>query len=186
MPVESSTTSVVAALSVAVAVVGHVLVGGGPVPLGVVPSLAALAGVCWLLGEYLAGERLLTALVLAGVQLFVHVTLDATHAPMHQGMHGTADGMGMPSGIGGSLLMTVAHLTVLLAGVLAVSRAHHWVYRVLRILARFLPHLPTLTLVRRYAAVPSVVRQSPHLVQRRLSSNVSRRGPPGMRVLPVL
>ena len=77
MPVESSTTSVVAALSVVLAVVGHALVGGGTVPLGVLVPLAALAGVCWLLGEYLAGERLLTVLVLAGVQLFVHVTLDA-------------------------------------------------------------------------------------------------------------
>src|SRR6266516_744158 len=115
MPVESSTTSVAAALSVAVAVVGHVLIGGGPVPLGVVPPLVALVGVCWLLGEYLAGERLLTALVLAGVQLFVHVTLDASHQAMHSEMT-------MPRGIGGSLIMSAAHLTVLLAGVLAVSR----------------------------------------------------------------
>ena len=115
MPAESSTTSVVAALSVAVAVVGHALVGGGAVPLGVVPPLAALAGVCWLLGEYLAGERLLTVLVLAGVQLFVHVTLDAAHGPMHHGM-------AMPRGVGGSLMMTAAHLSVLLAGVLAISR----------------------------------------------------------------
>ena len=129
MPTESRTTSVVAALSVAVAVVGHVLVGGGGVPLGVVAPLAALAGVCWLLGEYLAGERLLTALVLAAVQLFVHVTLDS--ASMH-------DGMAMSPGVGSSLMMTGTHLSVLLAGVLAVSRARRWITRVVRIVARFL------------------------------------------------
>jgi hypothetical protein len=176
MPVESSTTSVVAALSVALAVVGHVLVGG-TVPLGVLPALAALAAVCWLLGEYLAGERLLTALVLAAVQLFVHVTLDAAHPSMH-------DMTAMPSGIGGSLVMTAAHLCVLLAGVLALTRAHRWVYRVF--LARFLPQLPGLTPVRRYAAVLLVVREPLGLVRRWLTSNVSRRGPPVARVIPVV
>ena len=164
----------VAALSVVVAMVGHVLAGGGPVPLGVVPPLLALMGVCWLLGEYLAGERLLSALVLTGVQLFVHVTLDAAHSG-HEGMH---------SGINGSLLMTAAHLAVLLAGVLAISQAHQWVHRVLRIFARLLPRLPVLILVRRYAAVLPAVPSSPRLVQRWLSSNVSRRGPPVTRVIP--
>jgi hypothetical protein len=177
MPVESSTTSVVAALSVVLAVGGHVLVGGGTVPLGVLPALAALAGVCGLIGEYLAGERLLTALVLAAVQLFVHVTLDAAHPSMH-------DMTAMPSGIGGSFLMSAAHLSVLLAGVLAITRAHRWVYRVL--VARFLPQLPVLTPVRRYATVLLVVPEPPRLVRRWLTSNVSRRGPPVVRVIPVL
>ncbi|MFD3403461.1 hypothetical protein ACFWUU_22445 [Kribbella sp. NPDC058693] len=174
MPTESRTTSVVAALSVAVAVVGHVLVGGGGVPLGVVPPLAALAGACWLLGEYLAGERLLTALVLAAVQLFVHVTLDS--ASMH-------DGMAMSPGIGGSLMMSATHLSILLAGVLAVSQAQRWVSRVVRILARFLPRLPVLYPVpgrtRRFVVVSSPVP----LAASWLESNVSRRGPPGVRVI---
>ncbi|MFC6162798.1 hypothetical protein [Kribbella jiaozuonensis] len=174
MPTESRTTSVVAALSVAVAVVGHVLVGGGGVPLDVVPPLAALAGACWLLGEYLAGERLLTALVLAAVQLFVHVTLDS--ASMH-------DGMAMSPGIGGSLMMSATHLSVLLAGVLAVSQAQRWVSRVVRIFARFLPRLPVLYPVpgrsRRFVVVSSPVR----LAASWLESNVSRRGPPGVRVI---
>jgi hypothetical protein len=162
MPVESSATSVVAALSVAVAVVGHALAGGGSVPFGVVPPLAALAGVCWLLGEYLAGERLLTALVLAAVQLFVHVTLDAAHPPMHHGMP-------MPSGIGGSLLMTAAHLSV---------------YRVLRILARFLPQLPVLHPVRRAVAALLALASAPRLLGAWLTSNVCLRGPPVTRVIP--
>ncbi|WP_432881249.1 hypothetical protein ACQPYH_36970 [Kribbella sp. CA-245084] len=177
MPTESRTTSVVAALSVAVAVVGHVLVGGGGVPLGVVPPLAALAGACWLLGEYLAGERLLTALVLAAVQLFVHVTLDS--ASMHDGMAMS----GMSPGVGSSLMMTATHLSVLLAGVLAVSQAHRWVMRVVRIFARFLPRLPVLhplpARTRRFVVVSSPVR----LAASWLDSNVSRRGPPGVRVI---
>jgi hypothetical protein len=177
MPTESRTTSVVAALSVAVAVVGHALVGGGGVPLGVVPPLAALAGVCWLLGEYLAGERLLTALVLAAVQLLVHVTLDS--ASMHDGH----DGMAMSPGIGGSLMMSATHLSVLLVGVLAVGQAQRWVSRVVRIFARFLPRLPVLYPVpgrtRRFVVVSSPVR----LAASWLESNVSRRGPPGVRVI---
>ena len=177
MPVESSTTSVVAALSVAVAVVGHVLVGG-PVPYGVVVPLAALAGVCWLLGEYLAGERLLTALVLAGVQLFVHVTLDAAH----QSIHGE---MTMPMGIGDSLLMTGAHLSVLLAGVLTISRTHRWVHRVLRIFARLLPRLPIVHVVPRIVFALPALSSPPRLVGAWLTSNVCLRGPPVARVIPV-
>jgi hypothetical protein len=174
MPTESRTTSVVAALSVAVAVVGHVLVGGDGVPLGVVPPLAALAGVCWLLGEYLAGERLLTALVLAAVQLFVHVTLDS--ASMH-------DGMAMSPGIRSSLMMSAAHLSVLLGGVLAVSQTTRWVSRVVRIFARFLPRLPVLHSVPGPTRVFVVVSSPVRLASSRLESNVSRRGPPGVRVI---
>ncbi|MFI7067781.1 hypothetical protein ACIBL3_42765 [Kribbella sp. NPDC050124] len=171
LPAESSTTSVVAALSVVVAMAGHVLAGGGPVPLGVVPPLLALMGVCWLLGEYLAGERLLSALVLSGVQLFVHVTLDASHSGhMHRG-------------ISGSLFMTATHLAALMVGVLAVSQAHRWVHRVVRIFARLLPRLPALVTVRRSAAVASVVLTAPRLMQRWLTANVSRRGPPVTRVI---
>lgn len=175
MPAESRATSGVAALSVVIAVVGHVLAGGGPVPLGVVTPLLALTGVCWLLGEYLAGERLLSALVLAGVQLFVHVTLDAAHTG-HEGMH---------RGLNGSLFMTAAHLAALLAGVLAISQAHRWIYRVLRIFARLLPVLPVLIPVRRGAAVLLAVPSQPRLLQRWLTANVSRRGPPLTRVIPV-
>ncbi len=175
MPAESRATSVVAALSVVIAVVGHVVAGGGPVPLGVVTPLLALTGVCWLLGEYLAGERLLTGLVLAGVQLFVHVTLDAAHTG-HEGMH---------RGINGSLVMTAAHLAALLAGVLAVSQAHQWVYRVQRIFARLLPQLPVLIPVRRCAAVLLAAPSKPRLLQRWLTANVSRRGPPVTRAIPV-
>ena len=175
MPAESRATSVVAALSVVVAVLGHVLAGGGPVALGVVAPLLALTGVCWLLGEYLAGERLLSGLVLACVQLFVHVTLDAAHTG-HETMH---------RGISSSLFMTAAHLAVLFAGVLAISRAHQWVHRVLRIFARLLPRLPVLIPVRRCAAVLLAERSTPRLLQRWLTANVSRRGPPLTRVIPV-
>ena len=172
MPTESRTTSAVAALSVAVAVLGHVLVGGGGVPLGVVPPLAALTGVCWLLGEYLAGGRLLTGMVLAGVQLFVHVTLDS--ATMHHGMS-----------IQGSLLMTGAHLGALLAGVLAIAQAHRWVHRVLRVFARLLPALPVLRPILLVTAVlGDFASWIP--VGSRLGSSVSGRGPPGVRVLPAV
>ncbi|NIK56881.1 hypothetical protein [Kribbella shirazensis] len=172
MPTECRTTSAVAALSVAVAVFGHVLVGGGGVPLGVVPPLAALTGVCWLLGEYLAGERVLTAMVLAGVQLFVHVTLDS--ATMHHGMS-----------LQGSLMMTGTHLGALLVGVLAIGRAHRWVHRVLRVFARLLPRLPVLRPILLVGAglgsfaswIPSGSRPG---------SSVSERGPPGVRVLPAV
>ncbi|MGY4768141.1 hypothetical protein ACXC9Q_14610 [Kribbella sp. CWNU-51] len=178
MPVESSTTSVVAALSVVLAVAGHALVGGGAVPFGVLVPLAALAGVCWLLGEYLAGERLLTVLVLAAVQLFVHVTLDAAHGPIdHE--------MAMPRGVSGSLFMTAAHLSVLLAGVLAISRAHRWVHRVLRVFDRFLPRLPVVQVVPRIASALLARTSPPRLAGAWLTSNVCRRGPPVVRVIPV-
>ncbi|WP_410785388.1 hypothetical protein [Kribbella sp. C-35] len=161
---ESRTTSAVAALSVAVAVVGHALVGGGGVPLGVVPPLVALAGVCWLLGEYLAGELLLTGLVLAGVQLFVHVALDSV--TMHHGMS-----------IASSLLMTATHLGALLAGVLAIGQAHRWVHRVRRVFARLLPELPVLRPLR-HVATASGIFSSWILIGSRLGTSTSGRGPP--------
>ncbi|MGZ0151317.1 hypothetical protein ACXJJ3_29980 [Kribbella sp. WER1] len=168
MATESRTTSAVAALSVVVAVFGHVLVGGGGVPLGVLPPLAALAGVCWLLGEYLAGERLLTGLVLAGVQLFVHVTLDS--ATMHHMMS-----------ITGSLVMTATHLGALLAGVLTISRAHRWLQRVRRVFARLLPELPVLRPVRLVRATAGVFASwTP--IGSPLGTSISGRGPPGVRV----
>jgi hypothetical protein len=179
MPTESRATSAVAALSVAVAVVGHVLTGGSSVPLGAVPPLGALAGVCWLLGEYLAGERLLTALVLACVQLLVHVTLASVDRPM-------AHDMAMPGGgMRGSLLMTGAHLGVLLAGVLAVSRAHRWFSGVARLFAWFFPELPVLRPVQSPAPlVPAA--PTPRLSRWWLASSVSRRGPPVVRVIPAV
>ncbi|MFF0343431.1 hypothetical protein [Kribbella sp. NPDC004875] len=175
MPTEGRATPVVAALSVAVAVLGHVLVGGGGVPLVVVPPLAALAAVCWLLGEHLAGEWLLTALVLATVQLFVHVTLDAS--TMHHGMS---------PGIGGGLLMTATHLGALLAGVLAISRAHRWVLRVRTVFARLLPELPVLRPVLPLASAVPDFRSPWTPTGARLGSSVSGRGPPGVRVLPAV
>jgi hypothetical protein len=169
---ESRTTSVVAALSVAVAVFGHALVGGGGVPLGVVPPLVALAGVCWLLGEYLAGELLLTGVVLAGVQLFVHVALDSV--TMHHGMSITS-----------SLMMTATHLGALLAGVLAIGQAHRWLHRVRRVFARLLPELPV-PRPTRHVATPSGFFTSWAPTGSRLGTSVSGRGPPGVRVLPAI
>lgn len=86
MHAESSATPVVAALSVVVAVAGHAL-AGGTVALQLVSPLLALTAVCWLLGEYLAGERALAVVVLAAIQLFVHITLDAAHEPMAMPTH---------------------------------------------------------------------------------------------------
>jgi hypothetical protein len=91
----------------------------------------------------------------------------------------------MHRGINGSLLMTATHLAALFAGVLVVSQAHQWVYRVLRIFARLLPRLPMLVPVRRSAPGAPVVPSPPRLVRRWLTSNVSRRGPPVIRVIPV-
>lgn len=194
MRAETSATSAVVTLSVAVAVVGHVLAGGSA-SLAVVPQLLALAAICWLLGEFLAGRRWLSVVVLAGVQLFVHVTLDSAHpapaAPMHDmAGHEHMAGMSMPAatdtaaapmhtGITDALTMTAAHLAVLLAGVALIGSTHRWVQRVLRILARLVPQLPAAVIplpgVR--AARPGVPER-PQLTQRRLTSNVSRRGPP--------
>ncbi|MFC9690074.1 hypothetical protein ACFTSF_16130 [Kribbella sp. NPDC056951] len=175
MRAQAGTTSVIAALSVVVAAVGHVLAGGGPIPLAVVAPLLALTGVCWLLGEYLADEPVLVAVVLAGVQLFVHVTLDSVHHPMP-----------MSSGMGGSVLMTFTHLAALSAGVLAVGRAHEWGRRVAGILARLWPVVPVVTVVRPVSAVQVVVSSTPRIVRRWVGSNVSRRGPPLVGVDPVL
>lgn len=179
MATESSATPVVAALSVVVAVAGHVL-AGGVLPLWAVSPLLALTLVCWLLGEYLAGERLLTVLVLGGIQLFVHVTLDSAHPMAH-------DSMAMPhQGVGGSLLMTAAHLSVLLAGVLAISRAHRWVYRVLRIFARLIPQLPAVHPVSLSAPTLPAPATPPRLIGAWLTSNVCLRGPPVVRVIPAV
>lgn len=195
---ETSATSAVVTLSVAVAVIGHVLAGGGQVPFAVVPQLIALAAVCWLLGAYLAGRRWLSVAVLAGVQLAVHLTLDSTHREppvvMPAGHHHHAHDMPMPAelpgqamheGFTGAVTMAAAHLLVILAGVVLLDRTHQWAARVLRILARLVPELPAGLI-----AVPAVGRplngvpELPRVVRRWSSSNVSRRGPPGVRVLP--
>lgn len=177
MRAEAGTTSAVAALSVVVAAVGHVLAGGGPVPLALVAPLLGLMGVCWLLGEYLADEPALVVLVLAGVQLFVHVTLDAAHAD---------HSMAMSSGVGASVLMTFTHLAALGLGVLAVGRAHEWGRRVAGILARLWPVVPSITVVRPLSAVLVAGEAAPRIVRRWVGSNVSRRGPPVVRMDPVL
>lgn len=87
MRAETSATSAVAALSVAVAAVGHTLVAGGPVPTSSLVPLTALAGACWLLGDHLAGRLRMSVAVLAGVQVVVHLTLGAT--PHHNATTGT-------------------------------------------------------------------------------------------------
>lgn len=204
-------TSVVATVSVAVAVLGHALAGGA-VALSVVPQLLALAGACWILGDQLAGRREWAAVMLAGVQLYVHLALGATAheepAPVPQGlaehnhqhhptMHHPPTAMAeMPAatgnpalheGLSGALTMTAAHLLALLAGVVLIDRAHQWTRRVVRILARLVPRVPApgiqrITPVRGLGHVP----HAPRLVRRWLSSNISRRGPPGVRGLPAL
>jgi len=184
---------VVATLSVAVAVAGHVLAGGSA-SLASVPQLLAIAAVCWLVGEFVAGRRLLSIGLLAGAQLLVHLTLDSTHAaPMpasHSSMHGHhhAPGMTMPqpaapvqSGLTDALTMTAAHLLVLLASVALISGAHRWVQRVLRILARLVPRLPAPASAVPAVGTPLAGAEQPQRAERWLSSNVSRRGPPSLR-----
>jgi hypothetical protein len=194
---ETSATSAVVTLSVAVGVAGHVLVSGGSVALAVVPQLLALAGACWLLGEFLAGRRALTVGVLAGIQLAVHVALNATHeepvavAHVHEMSMDMPMDMPMPEATGsamhatftGALAMAATHLLALLAGVFVIGRAHGWATRVLRILARLIPELPAALIVvpamgRLLTAVPA-----PPRTQRWLNSNGSRRGPPVGHVL---
>jgi hypothetical protein len=177
MPTESRATSAVAALSVVVAVVGHVLAGGMAPPLWMVSPLLALTAVCWLLGEYLAGERLLSMLVLACIQLFVHVTLDAVHPA--GGMHDAA----MSSGLAGSVWMAAAHLSVLLAGVAVLGRVHRFLSRVVRLVARLLPVLPVLGAVPALRPVFVVPPVPPRFSGAGLSSCVSLRGPPGVRAI---
>ncbi|MEU4395427.1 hypothetical protein [Kribbella sp. NPDC023855] len=94
---------------------------------------------------------------------------------------------GMHDGVFGAVGMSVAHLVVLLAGVLLVGSTHRWVQRVLGILARLAPQLPVPAV-----AIPGVraallgVPEQPRLTQRWLTSGVSRRGPPQYRVLAAL
>lgn len=188
---ESCTTSVVATLSVAVAVVGHVLAEGSA-SLAVVPQLLTIAAVCWLVGEFVAGRRLLSIGLLAGAQLLVHLTLDSTHAAptsaSQSSMHGHhhAPGMTMPQpaapvhpGLTDALTMTAAHLLVLLASVALIGGTHRWVQRVLRVLARLVPQLPAPAAAIPMADVPlAVVPEQPRRAERWLTSSVSRRGPP--------
>jgi hypothetical protein len=191
-------------LSVAVAMGGHWLVAGGSVPLAVLPPLAALAGACWLLGESLAGRRLVSIAVLAAVQLFVHLALDSTRhdaqaMEMPAGHSHMDDSMSMPmpmpmpmsatdpagqGGVTDALVMTVSHLLALLTAVALLGRAHQWMQRIRRILARLVPELPAglvpvPTVGRLLAVVPGRVP----VAQRWLPSNVSRRGPPLIAVL---
>jgi hypothetical protein len=197
---ETSATSAVVTLSVAVAMGGHWLVAGGSVPLAVLPQLAALAGACWLLGELLAGRRLASVAVLAAVQLFVHLALDSTlhdaqamempagHSDVHDSM---ATPMPMPAtdaaghgGITDALTMTASHLLALLTAVALLGRAHQWTRRIRRILARLVPELPAgLVPVPAVGRLVAVVPGRVPVGQRWLPSNVSRRGPPSIAVL---
>jgi hypothetical protein len=118
------------------------------------------------------------------------------HAAMgHSAMHDMA-GMSMPepmatepatavhNGLSDALMMSAAHLLVLLLGVALVTQTHRWVLRVVRILARLVPQLPA-----RPVALPGVravlvgVPEVPRATQRWLVSSVSRRGPPVCGVL---
>lgn len=235
MRAETSATSAITALSVAVAAVGHALAGGS-VTLAVLPQLVVLAALGWSLGEHLSGRRILSLTTLATLQLTAHLTLDTTHpasapaptptdhaamghaataadqsaAADHAAMgHGAGEmaGMlhgggsavpgvgeaaggfaaGMHDGVGGAVAMSAAHLLVLLAGVVLVGSTHRWVQRVLRILARLVPHLPepAVAIPGVRAALPGVPEQ-PRLTQRWLTSGVSRRGPPQYRALSAL
>ncbi|HEY0693527.1 MAG TPA: hypothetical protein VGD71_31365 [Kribbella sp.] len=193
---ETSATSALVTLSVAVAMGGHWLVAGGSVPLAVLPQLAALAGACCLLGEFLAGRRVLSVAVLAAVQLFVHVALDSSdhnaqamempagHSHMHDSM---AMQMPMPTRQGGitdALSMTASHLLALLTAVALLGRAHQWTQRIRRILARLVPELPAgLVPVPTVGRLLAVVQGGVPVAQRWLPSNVSRRGPPLTAVL---
>lgn len=178
---------------------GHWLVAGGSVPLAVLPQLAALAGVCWLLGEFLAGRRLVSVAVLAAVQLFVHLALGSSgHAQameMPAGHSDLHDSMPMPmpmpasepvgqGGITDALTMTASHLLALLSAVALLGRAHEWMQRIRRILARLVPELPAgLVPVPAVGRLVAVVPGRVPVGQRWLPSNVSRRGPPSIAVL---
>jgi hypothetical protein len=170
----------------------------GRFPLAVLPQLAALGGACWLLGEFLAGRRLASVAVLAAVQLFVHLALDSTSAQtmeMPAGRSHMQDSMAMPmpmpatepaghGGITDALTMTASHLLALLTAVALLGRAHQWMQRIRRILARLVPELPAAlvpvpTVGRLLAVVPGRMPAA----QRWLPSNVSRRGPPLIAVL---
>jgi hypothetical protein len=196
---EASATSAVVTLSVGVAMGGHWLAGGS-VPLAVLPQLAALAGACWLLGEFLAGRRLVSVAVLAAVQLFVHLALVSSRAnaqamEMPAGHSHMDDSMPMPmpmpadesaghSGITDALSMTAAHLLALLTAVALLGRAHRWIQRIRRILARLVPELPVgLVPVPTVGRLLAVVPGRGPVAQRWRPSNVSRRGPPRIAVL---
>lgn len=203
MRAETSATSAVATLSVAVAVAGHVLAGGSA-SLAVVPQLIAIAAVCWLVGEFVAGRRLLSIVLLAGVQLVVHLSLDSAHpkastpmptSQMHDiAGHDHTHAMPMPqatdtvhTGLTDAITMTAAHLLVLLASVALIGGTHRWVQRVLRILARLVPQLPAPAVAIPTMGTPAAaVPEQPHLTERWLTSNVSRRGPPQYRALLAL
>jgi hypothetical protein len=157
-----------------------------------------LAGVCWLLGEFLAGRRLVSVAVLAAVQLFVHLALgsnghNAQAMEMPAGHSDLHDSMPMPmpasepvgqGGITDALTMTASHLLALLSAVALLGRAHEWMQRIRRILARLVPELPAgLVPVPAVGRLVAVVPGRVPVGQRWLPSNVSRRGPPSIAVL---
>ncbi|MDX6282429.1 MAG: hypothetical protein QOH03_3500 [Kribbellaceae bacterium] len=90
----------------------------------------------------------------------------------------------MHSGLTDAVMMSAAHLLVLLSGVVLVAQAHRWVHRVAGILGRLVPQVPgsgvVLPVLR---AVLVGVPEVPRLAQRWLVSSVSRRGPPEYGVL---
>ncbi|GAB3811947.1 hypothetical protein [Kribbella italica] len=174
MHAERTATSAVLTLSVGVAVIGHALAGGA-VTGTVLPQLLALAAACWLLGDHLAERQEAAVVVLAAIQLVVHFSLDSAHHMAS--MHG---------GAAGSLTMATAHLVVLLVGIGLVDRAHQWISRVRRIVARLVPALPAPIVALPVShRAPRAETAGPSYWQRQDTANVSRRGPPAGQVLPV-
>ncbi|GAA0948342.1 hypothetical protein GCM10009554_45850 [Kribbella koreensis] len=78
MRAETSATSAIATLSVAVAAAGHA-VAGGTISLAALPQLIALAALGWSLGEQVAGRRWLSFGFLGALQLITHLALEASH-----------------------------------------------------------------------------------------------------------
>lgn len=194
MRAETSAASTVAALSVAVAAAGHLVVSGASMPAASFAPLAALAGACFLLGSHLNGRPRLSVAVLAGVQLVVHLALGATpdhetttaaaaQRPIgrshHQHLHGAAAGGAGQNVLADALVMTATHLAVLLAAVVLLARARSWIMRIRRIAGRFLFQVPAVPVAPATAArlLTDVPGEGPSL-QRWRPANVSRRGPP--------
>ncbi|GAA3550794.1 hypothetical protein [Kribbella ginsengisoli] len=78
MRAETSATSAIATLSVAVAALGHAVAGGTVSPTAL-PQLLALAALGWSLGEQVAGRRWLSFGFLGALQLITHLALEASH-----------------------------------------------------------------------------------------------------------
>jgi hypothetical protein len=85
------------------------------------------------------------------------------------------------------LAMPVAHLAALLVAGLLLARAGRWAGRIRQLLDRLVPGVPAV-----FVAVPIPARlladvpQRAPSARRRLSSNISRRGPPAAAAITAL